>query len=167
MEGERTVQSLHITTHRIPTLTNRSLCYVVMFCRDVFLMKAFGVFCTTSLLTTMASPAEPLFVSSRLAFFLSSKRQHTRVFSPSSPFLFSSSPPFVDLLRCDDVFPMVVLPSVEGVARRVVAFRGTAVVVSLVEVVPLRRVASPVRARSDVFWFGVCLMTVSRTGKIP
>ena len=102
---------------------NRSLCYVVLFDRDNFRVTAFGVFCSTSLLTTMASPAEPRFVSSRLAFFLSSK------LSISS----------LCVVLPDVLFPMVVLPSVElSPPVELLTFVVLPpVVVSPVEVVPL------------------------------
>ena len=107
---------------------NRSLCYVVLFDRDNFRVTAFGVFCSTSLLTTMASPAEPRFVSSRLAFFLSPG-------SVSSHFSISS----LFVVLPDVLFPMVVLPSVElSPPVELLTFVVLPpVVVSPVEVVPL------------------------------
>ena len=107
---------------------NRSLCYVVLFDRDNFRVTAFGVFCSTSLLTTMASPAEPRFVSSRLAFFLSTESLSSKL-SISSLFV----------VLPDVLFPMVVLPSVElSPPVELLTFVVLPpVVVSPVEVVPL------------------------------
>ena len=108
---------------------NRSLCYVVLFDRDNFRVTAFGVFCSTSLLTTMASPAEPRFVSSRLAFFLSTGSLSSKQLSISSLFV----------VLPDVLFPMVVLPSVElSPPVELLTFVVLPpVVVSPVEVVPL------------------------------